>query len=188
MSAGSADLARNPAGVRGTGHRGRVRGASGSAAGCWPDGRCPPRTRPPVVDNPCMPADSGSGHRPPPADTATVSDVLAELRRPGDAVRTTGWWPRSGCPVGCGTGRSKRPPSTAASGTTAGVRTAGVRPGHCRSLRVSAATGTGRLAGGCWTGPATAGRRGRAGGRAGRRAGRARRSWPAAPRPGPPGR
>jgi hypothetical protein len=49
-----------------------------------------------------------------------------------------------------------------------GVRTAGVRPGPCRSLRVSAATGTGRLAGGCWRGAATAGRRGRAGGRAGR--------------------
>ena len=32
--------------VRGTAHRGSVPGASGRAAGCWPDGRCPPRRRP----------------------------------------------------------------------------------------------------------------------------------------------
>jgi hypothetical protein len=70
-----------------TRHRGRVRGASDDAAGCWPDGRCPPRTRPqpcagqghrgpPVTDDPCTPADCGSGHRPPPADTARVSEML----------------------------------------------------------------------------------------------------------------
>jgi hypothetical protein len=76
---------------------------------------------------------------------------------------------------------------TAVGVRTVGVRTVGVRRGRCRSLWVSAATGTGRPAGG-WTGAATAGRRGRAGGRAGRRAGRARRSWPGAPRPGPPHR
>jgi hypothetical protein len=66
MSAGCAELAGTPAGVRGAGHRGRVRGAAGSAAGCWPDGRCPPPRgpqpcagrgtwRPPVADRPCTP-------------------------------------------------------------------------------------------------------------------------------------
>jgi hypothetical protein len=71
---------------------------------------------------------------------------------------------------------------------TVGVRTVSVRRGHGSSLRVSAATGTGRLPGDRWTGAATAGRRERAGAGGGRRAGRARRSWPAAPRPGPPRR
>jgi hypothetical protein len=51
------------------------------------------------------------------------------------------------------------------------VRTVGVRRGHCRSLRVSTATETGRLAGGRWTGAATAGTRGPVGAGGGRRAG-----------------
>ena len=86
----------------------------------------------PGADRPCTPADCGSGHRPPPADTARVSEVLAELRPPSDAVRTAGWRPRSGCPFGGGTGRGKRPLSSAASETAAGVRTGGVHRGHCR--------------------------------------------------------
>jgi hypothetical protein len=72
---------------------------------------------------------------------------------------------------------------------TVGVRRVGVRRGHCRSLRVSAATGTGRMPGGRWTrAAATAGTPGRVHSAAGRRAGRARRSWPAAPRPARPRR
>jgi hypothetical protein len=84
--------------------------------------------RPPVADHPCTPAGCGGGHRPPPADTTRVSRLRAERRPPGDTVRTAGRWPRRGCPVDRGTGRGKRPRSTAASGTAAGVRTAGVRP------------------------------------------------------------
>jgi hypothetical protein len=67
MSTGGADLPATPAGVHRTGHRGSVCGASGSAAGCWPDGRCPPRTWPQAADCPCTPAGCGNGPRPPPA-------------------------------------------------------------------------------------------------------------------------
>jgi hypothetical protein len=77
--------------------------------------------------------------------------------------------------------------ATAVAVRRAGVRTDGACCGHCRSLRASAATGTGRPAG-AWTAAATAGTRGRAGGRVGRRAGHAHTSWPAAQRPGPPRR
>jgi hypothetical protein len=60
--------------------------------------------------------------------------------------------------------------------------------GRCRSLRVSAATGSGRLTGVRWSGAATAARPAGAVGRAARGAARAHRSWPAAPGPGPPRR
>jgi hypothetical protein len=79
--------------------------------GAAPDGRCPPRTPPQPLQqgrrgycgrrSPTIqahPPGCGSGHRPSPADPARVSEVLAELRSPGDAVRTAGWWPRRGCP------------------------------------------------------------------------------------------
>jgi hypothetical protein len=167
VSAGCADLARNPSRCPrnrtprqclwcGRVLAGRLLSTADTAAALSRAGT----PRPPVADQPCTPADCGSGQRPSPAHTARVSEVRAELRPPGDAVRTVGRWPRSGCPVGGGTGRCKRPVSTAASGTAAGVWTPGVRPGPCRSLRVSPTTGTGRLPGGRWRGAATAGRRG----------------------------
>jgi hypothetical protein len=56
-----------------------------------------------------------------------------------------------------------------------------VHRGRCRSLRVSAATGSGRLTGVRWSGAATAARPAGAVGRAARGAARAHRSWPAAP-------
>jgi hypothetical protein len=60
--------------------------------------------------------------------------------------------------------------------------------GSCRSLRVSAATGSGRLTGVRWSGAATAARPAGAAGQAARGAAHAHRSWPAAPAPGPPRR
>jgi hypothetical protein len=130
MSAGCADLARNPRQVStapDTAAGSAVcLGVRPGAAGCGPDDRGPPRTRP----QPC----AGQGHRgrrsptlqahPPTAAVGTGSRLptlpgcprcLRELRPPGDAVRTAGRRPRSGCPVGCGTGRCMRPLSTAAS-------------------------------------------------------------------------
>jgi hypothetical protein len=137
---GRADLSRNPAGVRRTGHRGSVRCASGIAAGCWPDGRDPPRTRPrlPIVGRGhgrrrrrnvhARPAGSGSGHRPPHA----VSTAAAAPRR----GRLSG----PGCPP---PGVLPQPADTAAVSAVVpelrppgdAVRTAGVRRGHRRRLR-----------------------------------------------------
>jgi hypothetical protein len=68
-----------------------------------------------------------------------------------------------------------------------GVRSAGVRRGHC-GQGMSAATGSGRLTGVRWWGAATAARPAGAVGQAARGAARAHRSWPAAPAPGPPRR
>jgi hypothetical protein len=202
LSAGCADLARNPAGVRGTGHRGRVRGAAGSAAGYLPGaGRTAAvhrggaaalsragTPRPPVADRPGTPADCGSGTG---RRLRTQPGVRGALRNCGHLATPSGR-----LDGGRGAGVRSAAELDAVSvrcpplrpETAAWVRTAAVRPGPCRSLPVSAATGTGRLAGGCWRGAATAGRRGRAGGRAGRRAGRAHTSWPGAPTPGPPRR
>jgi hypothetical protein len=64
---------------------------------------------------PGTPVDCGSGtgrHLP---TLPGCPRCLRELRPSGDAVRTAGRRPRSGCPVGCGTGRCMRPLSTAAS-------------------------------------------------------------------------
>jgi hypothetical protein len=142
--------------------------------------------RPPVADRPGTPTDCGSGtgrHLP------TLPGCPRCLRNCGylavpsgrlDGSRGAGV--RSAADLDAGSVRC--PPLLPQ--PAAGVRTPGVRSGHCRSRRVSAATGTGRLADGHWRGAATAGRRGPAGGRAGRRAERAPRSWPAAPTPGPP--
>ena len=65
---------------------------------------------------------------------------------------------------------------------SAGVRSTGVRRGHC-GQGMSAATGSGRLAGVRWWGAATAARPAGAAGQAAGGAARARRSWPAAPAP-----
>jgi hypothetical protein len=120
------DLARNPAGSAepDTAAVSAVRrrvwpGAGRTAAVHRGHGRSPAQggDRAAAGSRPSMhPRRRRQWHRPPPADTARVAEVLAELRPPGDAVRTAGRWPRNGCPVGCGPGRYKRPRSTAASG------------------------------------------------------------------------
>ena len=86
--------------------------------------------------------------------------------------------------------RTRRTPwlSAAASGTAVGVRTVDVCRGHFCSLRVSAATGSGRLADVRWWGAATATKPTGPADRAAGGAARARRSWPAAPAPPPPRR
>jgi hypothetical protein len=108
--------------------------------------------RPPVADHPGTPADCGSGHRPPPRTLPGVrgaSGTATTWR-----CRPDGWMVAAArCPVGYRPGRCKRPRSTAASATTAGIRTAAVHPGPCRRLRVSAATGTGCQPGGDWRVP-----------------------------------
>jgi hypothetical protein len=76
------------------------------------------------------------------------------------------------CP-GCGPSLRSRGPAVSASRS-------------CRSLRVSAVTGSGRLTGVRWWGVATGARPAGAAGRAAGGAARAHRSWPAAPGPGPP--
>jgi hypothetical protein len=99
MSAGCADLARNPSRCprsRTLRPCPRCGWECGRVLAGWPqataDTAAAPEQagtrRPPVANHPCTPAGRGSGHRPPPAGTARVSDVVAALRPPGDAVRT----------------------------------------------------------------------------------------------------
>jgi hypothetical protein len=112
---------------------------------------------------------------------------------------------RAGCGMRAGHGRTQargRPPCSAVPwpAVRRGVRCPGCGPtlrsrgpvvsasGPCRSLRVSAATGSGRLTGVRWWGAATGARPAGAAGQAARGAARAHRSWPAAPVPGPPPR
>jgi hypothetical protein len=97
MSAGCADLAGTQ-GVRGTGHRGSVRRASGIAARCWPDGCSPPRTRP---QRPCAGQGHG-GHRRPTVHARPAGDGGG--RQPPHPVSTAAGQPgrgrlsRRGCP------------------------------------------------------------------------------------------
>jgi hypothetical protein len=110
------------------------------------------------------------------AGTAGCGSAAVQGDRP---LATAGTAARGcGCPVGCRTGRcgGVRCPLLLPE-PQPGVRTVGV----CGYRKWS----PGRV---CWSGAATADRPGPPGAAVGRRAGRARRSWPAAPAPGPPRR